>query len=260
MATTTTTSKILIALDPGWTNLGYVLTSYDGINPLRVQTGVYDTKIPHKTKDYIKYIMGIGNFIKDVLEPFVDGLGLYEVIAIIIEQQHKQKYTYHIFLQEMLESNLFVHFAQRDSVRGKNCKICRYTAVSTKRFFGTYQEGASYDDRKNHLFERINQIAADPEEKQKYPLVVAVGTHHEADALACLNVYINKTHKHELHDVGIKKIVKKKPPRKNAKSKTDSTNQKPKTSTPKKRKRSGGGGSTGGGESSTPSVGEIPNW
>lgn len=211
--------EVILSLDPGWINLGWILTAYSPISGnLYVFRGTHNTRIPPKCGDPVCYVIGISEFMKTrVLEKIRCVLakeeeeklsGKWRAIALIIEQQPKKrkKYTKHELLQQMLESVGFTYFARQDSVNGRNFLIHRFCAVTTKKVFGVWRKGASYSERKLEMLERVNQLAEGPPiEKDKFPLIISVKTDHEADALAGLNVYINRTHNHDLYDVGIYK-------------------------------------------------------
>lgn len=214
--TTTTVLNVLLGIDPGWVNLGYVLTIYDeNTKVLTAYSGVYDTKIPHKSNDTVAYVIGISNFfLKRIMPKILRHGGEWRAIALAIEQQPKKKeqFTKHALLQQMIETVAYTYFAKRDSYMGKHFKIYRYNAISTKRVFGVYRKGATYEERKSEILDKVNLLAdpesSQPEEQEKYPLIMPIKTHHEADALACLNVYINKSHNHEEFDVGLYRKTK----------------------------------------------------
>lgn len=217
--------NVILAIDPGWINLGYVLTVFDEEGrTLTVYTGTYDTKIDHRSSDPVTYVIGLSNFFLNRILPKIKAENReWRAIALAIEQQPKKKkqFTRHALLQQMIEAVSFTYFARQDSVKGADFLVHRYNAVSTKKVFGVWRKGATYEERKSEIFDRVNSLAIlDPnqsEEFKKYPLVVPVGTHHEADALACLNVYINRSHNHEKFDVGIyrkTKVLKRKLTRK----------------------------------------------
>lgn len=230
--------NVILAIDPGWVNLGYILTIYDEEKrALWVYNGTYNTRIDHKCSDPVTYVIGLSNFIHKRILPKIkigsEEAGGWRAIALAIEQQPKKKkqFTKHALLQQMIEAVTFTYLAKQDSVEGKDFLIHRYSAVSTKKVFGVWRKGATYEERKTEIFDKVNSLAAlepsQSEEFNKYPLIVPVATHHEADALACLNVYINKSHNHEKFDVGIykkTKVLKRKLTRKQKRN-DDATSQ-----------------------------------
>ena len=224
--------NVVLAIDPGWVNLGYVLTVYSEEKKLLyVYTGTYNTKIDHKCSNPVSYVIGLSNFFLKRVLPRLEGAEPWRAVALAIEQQPKKKsqFTKHILLQQMIEAVTYTYFAKQDSVEGKDFLVHRYNAVSTKKVFGVWRKGATYEERKSEIFDKVNSLAtldaSQSEEFNKYPLIVPVATHHEADALACLNVYINRSHNMEAFDVGIykkTKVLKRKLTRKQ-KRKEDAT-------------------------------------
>jgi len=208
--------NVIISVDPGWVNLGYVLTIFDEEErTLTAYSGTYNTKIDHKSSDPVSYVIGLSNFFLNRILPKIKAENKqWRAIALAIEQQPKKKkqFTKHTLLQQMIEAVSFTYFARQDSVKGADFLVHRYNAISTKKAFGVWRKGATYEERKSEIFDKVNSLAIlDPnesEEFKKYPLVIPVATHHEADALACLNVYINRSHNHEKFDVGIYKKTK----------------------------------------------------
>jgi len=208
--------NVLLGIDPGWVNLGYVLTIFNTKTKiLMAYSGVFDTKIHHKSNDTVAYVIGISNFFLRRILPRIEKQNLpWRAIALAIEQQpkKKQQFTKHALLQQMIETVAYTYFAKRDSFFGKHFNIYRYNAISTKKVFGVYRKGATYEERKSEILDKVNSLVefqiSQPEEIEKYPLIMAVKTHHEADALACLNVYINKSHNQEEFNVGLYRKTK----------------------------------------------------
>lgn len=227
--------NVILSLDPGWINLGWVLTIYDeDTKILTAYTGTHNTMIDHKSSDPVAYVIGISGFILKKILPKIEKP--WRAIALAIEQQPKKKkqFTKHELLQQMLEAVTYTYFAKQDSVQGKDFLVHRYSAVSTKKVFGVWRKGATYEERKSEIFDKVNSLAIldqnQSEEVKKYPLILPVATHHEADALACLNVYINKSHNHEKFDVGIyskTKVLKRKLSRKQQRKTEDETKVNP---------------------------------
>ena len=228
--------NVILGIDPGWVNLGWVLSVYDEEdNILMVYSGTYNTRIDHKSSDPVSYVIGLSNFfLKKILPKIQSQEREWRAIALAIEQQPKKKkqFTKHELLQQMIEAVSYTYFAKQDSINGKDFLVHRYSAVSTKKVFGVWRKGATYEERKSEIFDKVNSLAAlDPnqsEEFNKYPLIVPVGTHHEADALACLNVYINKSHNHDKFNVGIyrkTKVLKRKLTRKQKATSLDDTTE-----------------------------------
>ena len=207
--------NVILSVDPGWINLGYILTVFDEEKKtLQVYSGTHNTGISPKSSDPVAYVIGLSNFFLKKILPCLKGPIPWRAIALAIEQQpkRKSKFTKITLLQQMIEAVTYTYFAKQDCVEGKVFQVHRYSAVSTKKVFGVWRKGATYEERKSEMFDKVNSLAIlDPnesEEFKKYPLIVPVGTHHEADALACLNVYINRSHNHENFDVGIYKKTK----------------------------------------------------
>ena len=228
--------EVLLSLDPGWKNLGWILSVFSRKEKkLVLYHGTYDTKIPHTSSDPVSYVIGISNFLSKKILPKLlqqpsssSSPPPFRVIALVIEQQPKKakKYTKHELLQQMLEAIVYTHLAKQDSTGGKHFLIHRFSAVSTKKVFGVWRKGASYSERKLEMLERIQQLASGPiEERERFPLIIPIETDHEADALAGLNVYINRAHNHELYDVGIYK--KEKTQRKRSKNASRSKEEHP---------------------------------
>lgn len=206
---------VILSVDPGWVNLGWVLLVKEEGQFPRFEKGTHDLEVSYKSNVCSEYVIAITRFVYDVLLPAIRGPSTSEdteedeVVypAIVIEQQPRMNKRYHSssattsngpMLQQYLEAIIYSVLTKCSP----DTKIHRINGVSYKRFFGSHKKNDPYPARKSKLLDKVNTAAK--EGSLKYPVVLECATDHEADALGCLNVYIAKSHNPNF-DIGILK-------------------------------------------------------
>lgn len=191
--------RVVYAIDPGWRNLGYcVVLTFQPSNARIVLSGTHDLNIEKYSKNTnSEYPIAISIFLEKLglARYFEDCTVIFE--AIVIEQQPRGNavYTRHIELQTALETAIITNaIANPRRQRGTYPKIYRINANSYRKIFGIASKNTTYEERKRTLLAKINDLMKPENEKEraKYSLVYECDTDHEADALACYNVYMKK--------------------------------------------------------------------
>lgn len=215
--------EVTLALDPGWTNLGWVLVVYDP-DPSQVEykksvrVGTHNLNFSYSTPKMIhfEHIAQFYEFVVKSSPMLRDQSVKYNFRALVIEQQPRSnpKYNHIVELQEELIASACVYFRADPRCIIKPA-VFKVNGNSTKAIFGTLSRGDTYHQRKTKLMDRINDLVdgIDPvmaESRDRYPLLVPISTHHEGDALACLNVYVQKLHD-ETVDIGLYKKTSQNP-------------------------------------------------
>lgn len=205
--------NIVIAIDPGWKNMGYTVVMDFSNGERKVLIGTHDLAVPVYTKNQIPEIARAMTTFMRFIAGYYSGYTPY-FEALIIEQQPVRR-TDHIYLrlQELqitIETTVCCE-AIRCSGDMVIPPVYRFNANSYRKAFGISSKNTTHAQRKRTLLEKINALCEDPDQKarEKYPLVIPCKNDHEADSLACYNVYITRKQNGQLESNKKGLIVKK---------------------------------------------------